>query len=161
MSQKSIILIVVLFILIVAGMFIYANLKQAELESPTVPDANIQSETEDSPYDYINRITATQYFIDGTHTLVGEIELPTPCDLLETDFVVMESMPEQVRLDFSIINNSDTCVQIITAQRFQIEVVASEGATFSAYFEGREVSLNLIPAPEGATPDEFELFIKG
>ena len=30
----------------------------------------------------------------------------------------MESFPEQVRVDFNVINNSDSCVQV-AAQRFK------------------------------------------
>lgn len=141
MSQKSIILIVTLFALIVAGMFLYAHLKQSEMAiAPTPAQPTDTSSTEPvSPYANIERVTATHYFIDGTHTLVGEVNLPTPCDLLVTEAVVMESLPEQVRIDFSVINNADTCAQVVTAQRFMVSVEASEGATFEATFNGRPV----------------------
>lgn len=160
MSQKSIILIVTLFVLIVAGMFMYANLKKAELQS-TVDVGAQNSESEVVPYADITRVDARHYFIDGKHTLVGEINMPTVCDLLEADSVVMESMPEQVRINFNVINNAENCAQVVTAQRFKVEAVASADAIFSATFMGRDIELNLIPATEGEIPDEFELFIKG
>jgi predicted metal-binding membrane protein len=49
-SQKSRVLIVSLFVLIVAGMFIFANLRQAELEreqSPTVDTINPSQASEE------------------------------------------------------------------------------------------------------------------
>ncbi|MCA9357579.1 hypothetical protein H6784_00545 [Candidatus Nomurabacteria bacterium] len=160
MSQKSIILFVTLFVLIVAGMFIYANLKNSELKNKNEETVEVVEE-QVVPYPDITRIDAKHYFIDGKHTLVGEVNFPTPCDLLESEAVVMESFPEQVRVDFNVINNSDSCVQVATAQRFKVEATASSEATFSATFMGRDVTLNLIPAAEGETPEEFELFIKG
>ena len=159
MSQKSIILTVVLFALLIVGMFIYAHLKSSELEVVTVT----ASQEEEAPvlYPDITRVDAKHFNIDGKHTFVGEIVFPSPCDFLETDAIVMESYPEQLILDFSVINNSHSCVEIQTAQRFKIDVVASENASFKARFMGRDIELNLIPAAEGEFPDDFEIFIKG
>ena len=64
-------------------------------------------------------------------------------------------------VDFDVINNADMCAQVITDQRFSVSFDASEEARISAKLEGRQVELNLIPAAEGETPDDFELFIKG
>jgi hypothetical protein len=163
MSQKSIILIVVLFALLVGGMFMYAHLKQNEIANPNTNDDPEPAVGEETPNEYpgIERITATHFYEDGTHTLVGEVNMPTPCDLVETEATVMESMPEQVRVDFTVVNNADTCAQVVTPQRFKVSADASETATFSATFAGREVELNLVPAPEGESPEDFELFIKG
>jgi hypothetical protein len=161
MDKRSIILVVSFLALVVVGMFIYAYLKRAEITAPA-PVAPAASEVEvGTPYPNVTRIEAKHFFIDGVHTLVGQVELPTPCDLLETGSVVKESMPEQVELQFSVINNAESCAQIITAQRFMITATASQGATFTARFMGRELPLNLIPAQPGETPEEFELFIKG
>jgi len=162
MSQKSIILIVTLFVLIVGGMFMYAHLKQTELQQVAPMDENQKSvETETVPYADITRIDAKHYFVNGTHTLAGEINFPTPCDLLEAEAIVMESYPEQVVIDFNVINNAEVCAQVVTAQRFKVEAVASSEATFTARFMGRDIELNLIPAAEGEVPEDFEVFIKG
>ncbi len=161
MSQKSIILIVTLFVVIVVGMFTFAYLKKAELQPEVIIVPTEQSEQPSDAYPDITRIDAKHYFIDGVHTLVGELNMPTPCDLLEGEAVVMESFPEQVVIDFSVINRSDSCAQVVTAQRFKVEFTASEEASIRATFMGRDVELNLIPAAPGETPDEFEVFIKG
>lgn len=140
-------------------MFTYAHLKKAELQTQNQPEP-AQTE-EEIPYPYITRIDAKHYFIDGKHTLVGEIEMPTPCDLVETSASVMESFPEQVIVDFTVINNAEMCAQALTAQRFKVDFQASMEASIAARFMGRAVDLNLIPAAAGETPDEFEIFIKG
>ncbi|MCB9815610.1 hypothetical protein H6785_03485 [Candidatus Nomurabacteria bacterium] len=159
MSQKSIILVIVLFALLILGMFIFAQMKNNELQEET-QNESLEVVAED-PYADITRIDAKHYFIGGEHTLVGEISFKTPCDLLEVEPLVRESFPEQIELSFSVINNSDECPQIPTAQRFKAEAKASEKATFFATFMGRPVQLNLIPAGEGEVPEDFEIFIKG
>lgn len=160
MSQKSIILIVTLFVIIIAGMFTYAYLKKAERQPEVIVAPEEQTETQ-TPYPNITRIDAKHYFIDGTHTLVGELNLPTPCDLLEVEATVMESFPEQVTVDFSVINNAEICAQVVTAQRFMVDFEASEDPVIRAHFMGRDVELNLIPAAPGEVPEDFELFLKG
>lgn len=159
MNQKSIVLVVVLFVIIVIGMFVYAELKKNELsEISSTPDVEPVAVV---PYADITLIDAKHYFIDGTHTLVGELLMPTPCDLLESSATVMESFPEQVIVDFSVINTAENCIQMISPQRFKVEFVASLEATISARIIGREVPLNLIPAGTDERPEDFELFFKG
>ncbi len=156
MDRRTITLVAMLFLLIIAGMFIFAYLKKQEIAAPTPIQV-----VEDISAVGITRIDAKHFYEEGTHTFVGELDMPTPCDLLEVGAVVMESMPEQVRLDFTVINNADTCIQVVTAQRFQVEAKASADAKIAATFMGKAVELNLIPAAPGESPEDFELFIKG
>lgn len=159
-SRRAIIVAIVFFGLIVAGMFTFAFLKKNEIQEEVILDTQNQPATE-VRFASITRVNAAHYFIDGVHTVVGEIPMPTPCDLLESEAVVMESYPEQINIGFNVINNANFCEDIITAQRFKVSASASKEATFSATFMGRTVDLNLIPAAEGELPDDFELFIKG
>lgn len=159
MDKRTVILVAVLFGLIILGMFTFAFLKKTEVSSPEVVPPTKSVEVD--KYPQITRITAKHFYNDGKHTFVGEIEMPTPCDLLDTSSIIKESFPEQVTLKFFVINNSDNCIQKITNQRFLIEVNASENATFDAMFMDRFVELNLIPPAPGETPNDFELFIKG
>lgn len=158
MSNKVIVLSMVLFGIIVAGMFGFAYLKKAEIADPVIP--SVATSTTENPYG-ISRIEATHFFIDGTHTIVGEIALPTPCDLLTTDALVAESMPEQITFSFAVLNNSEICAQVVTLQRFKVSAEASREADISATFMGMPVELNLKEAAPGETPENFEVFIKG
>ncbi len=145
--------------LIVVGMFGFAYLKKAEIaEAPTTEPEPLAV---DGPYASITRIDAKHFFIPPTHTVAGEILMPTPCDLLNWSTRIQESMPETVYIDFDVVNHADTCAQTTTPQRFMVSFDASKDAVIKATLEGRAVELNLIPAAEGETPQSFELFIKG
>jgi hypothetical protein len=159
-NKRAIIIAIVLFALLVAGMFTFAFLKKSELEEEALLNELPQPAGE-VEYASITRIDATHYYIDGLHTLVGEIQMPTPCDLLEASATVMESYPEQIAVSFNVINTAESCDQIITPQRFKVSAPASDEAGFSATFMERPVELNLIPAAPGELPEDFELFIKG
>jgi hypothetical protein len=160
MDKRTLILVLSLFSFIVVGMFVFAYLKRAELAQLPVVTPPVDEEIE--LYPGITRIDAKHYIIDGVHTFAGEVVMPTPCDLLEVDAIVRESYPEQITLDFNVINNSEMCAQVLTNQRFMTSASAtSREATVTATFMGRPVELNLIPAAEGELPEEFELFIKG
>lgn len=160
MHPRAIIIAVIIFGLIILGMFTFAYLKKQEMVESPAPTTE-EEPTGEVAYASITRIDAKHFYADGLHTLVGEIPMPTPCELLETDAVVAESMPEQVRVNFNVINNAEACAQVLTMARFKVEVQASEEATFSATFVGRHVELNLIPPLPGETPDDFEIFVKG
>lgn len=159
MKQHGIIAAIVIFALIIAGMFIFAFLKKSEIaqapvETPVVPPLT-------TPYDSITRIDAKHFYENGKHTVAGEIMLPTMCDLLQWESVVRESMPESVTIEFSVINNAESCAQAVAAQRFLAPFDASEGAIIDATLNGRRVELNLIPAAPGERPEDFDIYLKG
>lgn len=160
MENKHITAAIVVLVLIIVGMFVFAYLKKTELNEVSVPTTTVV-EKDDSRYGDITRIDAKHFFSNGTHTVVGEILMPTPCDLLNWSSRVQESMPEQVIIDFDVVNHSDTCASVVTAQRFKVVFNASEKAEIKARLEGRSIEVNLIPALQGESPDDFELFIKG
>lgn len=159
MDKRTIFLVVSFFLLIVVGMFVFAYLKRVEMKEAPVVEVPVEEEV--VLYPDITQIDAKHYIIDGVHTFVGELVLPTPCDLLEASTVVRESYPEQITIAFNVINNSEMCAQVMTTQRFMTTATASPEATIDATFMGRAIKLNLIPAAAGETPEEFELFIKG
>jgi hypothetical protein len=147
--------------LVVVGMFVFAYLKKSEIaEAPAVtPGSQVEN---DGPYANITRIDAKHFFIPPTHTLAGEILMPTPCDLLDySDVQIQESSPETVTVNFKVVNHAEMCAEVVTPQRFMVSFDAQKDAVIKATFEGRPVELNLIPAAEGETPADFELFLKG
>lgn len=145
--------------IIIAGMFIFAYIKKQEIASDVQPP--VVTIEEQDPYGNITRIDAKHFYIDTTHTLVGEIVMPTQCDLLNWNTRVQESMPETAIVDFDVVNNTKGCAEVATPQRFKVSFDASKDASIKARFMGRDVELNLIPAGDGETPESFELFIKG
>tara|TARA_B100000745_G_C20020122_1_gene346888 strand:- start:165 stop:707 length:543 start_codon:yes stop_codon:yes gene_type:complete len=160
LSSRATGMAIVLFALIVTGMFMFAFIKKNEVETQT--PAVMKNEPEQQvEYASITRVDAKRFIEKGLVTLVGEIPMPTPCDLLESGVTIAESYPEQVTLHFTVVNNADSCAQVITSQRFKIPLAVSANAVFSATFEGRSIELNIIDAAEDETPDDFELYIKG
>jgi hypothetical protein len=161
MKQHGIGIAIGIFAIIIIGMFTFAFLKKNELEQKAPDTVPTTTPLTTSPYDSITRIDA-KHFITGTsHTAVGEVMLPTVCDLLNWEALVRESMPEGVTLAFTIINNAENCEQAIQPQRFVVTWNSSSEATIDATLNGRKVELNLIPALPGETPEDFELYLKG
>ncbi len=159
MKNHGIIAAIVIFVLIIAGMFVFAFLKKSEISKPTTNET--PQTTTQTPYDSITRIDARHYFLGGKHTLVGEIIMPTPCDLLNWDARVAESAPEQVTVAFTVVNNSEMCAQVITPQLFSVSFNASENAMLGGTLNGRPIELNLIPAAPGERPEDYEFSGKG
>ena len=71
----------------------------------------------------------------------GTVALPTPCHSLKQEVKVMESYPEQVRIDLTVENPSPEkfCAQQITQKEFSGEVKVSEKATVSVFLNGEKV----------------------
>jgi hypothetical protein len=143
----------------VVGMFLFTYLYQKNTKPVPVPTGE-QATTNQNTYG-ITRIDGKHFYINGVHTIVGDLAMPTPCDLLTTESIVAESFPEQVTFAFDVVNTTEVCAQVVTNQRFKIDAQASNQANLKATFMGQPVELNLVEAAVGETPDEFELFIKG
>lgn len=156
MRQREIVLVCGLLGAIVLGMFTYTYM--AKTTPPAVSEPVI---TEPTPTPLVTRIDAKHFYRDGQHTIVGEVMMPTPCDLLTYESVVQESMPEQITFAFDVINNSEMCAQVVTPQRFMVSATGSEQANLSATFDGVAIELNLVEAAPNETLEDFELYFKG
>ncbi|MEX0934859.1 MAG: hypothetical protein WDZ70_00855 [Candidatus Paceibacterota bacterium] len=97
-------------------------------------------------------IQAIHTFSAGTHTLRGEIDLPTPCHTLTHDVMIAESFPEQVTINFQTeVNDQVVCAQVITPSAFEISFEASEDASIRTRFNDTNVPLQfLTPNPNTA-----------
>lgn len=161
MNQRAILAAVLLFFLIIVGMFVFAYLKRSEL-TQVIPGPVSQRQTEVKEPETAKRIDVKHFFVDGVHTIAGEIAMPTPCDLLETNAVIFGSEPQRAILSFGVINESGgQCAQVVTRQRFKISFNAGEDVAIEALYEGQVAILNFIEAGKDESPDDFELFIKG
>ncbi|MFT4312660.1 MAG: Kazal-type serine protease inhibitor domain-containing protein [Candidatus Woesearchaeota archaeon] len=65
------------------------------------------------------------------------IDAPTPCHFVTVDEIVMESYPEQIRINVELESSADMCAQVITPREVsgQIEGV-SQQATVQVYVQG-------------------------
>ena len=137
MRQRDIVLVCVLLAAIVLGMFTYTYL---ERKNVPVEEVSVVDPAPNAVPSYISRIEAKHFFEDGTHTIVGEVMMPTPCDLLTYEATIAEAF----HMEFGLASAS-----------------ASAEATQRATFNGQPIELNMIEAAAGETPESFELFIKG
>jgi len=108
-------------------------------------------------------ITAKHQFKDGVHIIAGEVDVPTPCYLVNTDALVevREPVVDRATVAFTTVNEDDICAQVVTAARFKEVFHAQERAEIIATWNGSPVPLNLIEAGPDEDLDAFELFIKG
>lgn len=106
-------------------------------------------------------VTAKHQFKDGTHTIAGELNLPTPCHILDTRAVIRASFPEQVVVEFSVRSkDAELCAQVITPARFKILFDALENVIITATINSEPVILNLFKVGDEEDLVDFELFIK-
>ena len=106
-------------------------------------------------------ISAKHAYAKGTHTIAGEVPLPTACDLLNSNTVVSADQKQVLVQLTSKIFTGENCTPDITPARFKVSAAASEKATITASLNGQPVTLNLIEATPGENLDNFELYIKG
>jgi len=106
-------------------------------------------------------ITAKHAYQNGTHTIAGEVPLPTACHLLEVTGSTSPDKKEIVVAFVSIIKTEEVCPENITPARFKVSIKALQKATTAATLNGQEITLNLIEAGPDENLDSFELYIKG
>ena len=87
-----------------------------------------------------NKVTFQKSFEDNLIKYKGTVEVPTPCYEIRQETKIMESYPEQVRIDLTIENPApgNVCVQQITKKEFSGEVKVSESATVSVFLDGEK-----------------------
>ena len=87
-----------------------------------------------------SKATFQKSFEDNLLKYNGTVEAPTPCHEIRQETKIMESYPEQVRIDLTIENPApgNVCVQQITKKEFSGEVKVSESATVSVFLDGEK-----------------------
>ena len=152
MNTKVIASIVIIIILVALGIFFFLP------KEDSMPNEN---GAENGLPVYTDIIDAKHQFVDGKHIVAGEINLPTPCHILEAEAIVRESFPEQVLIDIKVSTQAEACAQVITPARFKVEFEASEDAVITAAVNDEPVVLNLVEVGPEEDLEDFELFIKG
>lgn len=106
-------------------------------------------------------INAKHAFRNGQHIVVGEVGLPTPCHILESQAIV-DADKKSALIDLTASQKTDeVCAQVITTARFKVVFTASKDAKIIARYNGQDATLNLIEAAPGEDLDKAEIYIKG
>ena len=87
-----------------------------------------------------SKVTFEKNYENNLLKYAGTVEAPTPCHEIRQETKIMESYPEQVRIDLTIENPApgNVCVQQITKKEFSGEVKVSESATVSVFLDGEK-----------------------
>lgn len=155
--NRNILIAVVVLVVAIALMFGYSYYQEQRLSE----NADVQEEQMEEEEQDLVRVNGVHVFRDGTHTILGEVPMPTACHLVEADAVVAESAPEQVMIELSTVNNAgedEMCAQVITPQRFQVQFDASAEAEIRGVLDGNEVILNLVEGDPNQDLEELDMF---
>lgn len=159
MNTRAIVGILVVLAFIIFGVTLYYSL--APEEEAQAPEETATEEPADAFVPQV--VNALHEFQDGTHTIAGEIDLPTPCDVLEAEATVEARGQETdlATLQFRTINESEVCAQVVTPASFRVTFDAAENADITAVWNGQPVRLNLVEVESEENLDDFGEYFKG
>lgn len=148
----EIIVALVVGLAIVAGIWSVSRVPESDPMRPQpLPDRPVSSGPDMPPYvpptgtkpapgeEPIAAMTipATKSYQNGTYTVSGVLSLPTPCHELKTETRILESYPEQVVIEFTVVDSGGICVQVIDERPWTVQVKVSSEATFRAIVNGQ------------------------
>jgi peptidoglycan hydrolase-like protein with peptidoglycan-binding domain len=87
-------------------------------------------------------IQAVHVFDEGTHTVTGKIQVPTPCHKVTADASVADStgvalIEVEARRDLS----QEVCITVVAEIEFEVDFEAEEDATITATINGKAATL--------------------
>lgn len=167
MDKKSTFIIV--GIIVVAVMvFIFVMFQKSTIDTATSDDTASTTAWENAPavsapssVTEKNVVTAKHAYRDGSHIIAGEIPLPTPCHILDSESVVSTDKKHVLIRLVSSVKTDEICAQVITPARFKVTARADKGATITGTLNGQNITFNFIEAGPNEDLDNFELYIKG
>ena len=159
MNQRAVFLAGTIFVLIVIGLFVFAYFAvQKQKISEVVTPAVERREDRTDPV----RITGLHVFKDGTHSVLGELQVSNTCTLVNAETATGATSPGTTIVLTSIESTGSLCEQKTSSQRFLVSFKGPEDATITATFNGNPAILNLVEGdPSKALKIDDEFFIKG
>jgi hypothetical protein len=148
---------VALLVILVTGFFIYTlvsaptEVSFENFEEETVSEETVEQEAV---------LTAKHQYKDGIHTIVGMVQVPTPCHRLITEPYFIEGGTSTVEVRFSTFLEGESCPSELFETPFSVSFEASEDATITATWNGVPIRLNRVPVG----PDEVldaNVYMKG
>lgn len=164
MNRGALITTLIVIAVVIVGVVLLTTGGTTETPGPNGTTTDDQQQVEDNQDQ--RRITAQQQFNadEGVHIVAGEMDLPTPCHVLEHDVEVQgegENAEAVINFTTRMEDDDQACAQVITPQRFKVTFEAPENTDITATLNNEDVTLNLVPVPEGENLEEFEVFMKG
>ena len=105
-------------------------------------------------------ISAKHAYVNGEHVLVGDINLPTQCHLLEHTVTIL---PDESRATIAFTRSftGGDCPGGEKPTRFLVKFKGKPDTQIRATVDGREVPLSLIEALPDENIENTEIFLKG
>ncbi len=105
-------------------------------------------------------ITAKHAYRNGEHLLAGEINLPTPCHLLEHTVTIL---PDGSRATIAFVRSfkGGECPGGEVPARFFVHFPAGTTTALRTTVDGKDVPLSLIEAAPNEDLEHTEIFLKG
>ena len=145
----------ILFIIIVFGSILYYKNQQNQKIEDNYTRDNVIDEVINRPKETIN---AKYQFKDGRHTLLGTLQLPTPCHNFEVNVIENDSETE---LSIKISSSQDVCIQQITEKTFKVSFEGDEDMLIVALLNGEVVNFNLFEVPKDEDINNVKIDYKG
>ncbi len=106
-------------------------------------------------------ITVRHQFRNGKHTVIGDIDLPTPCYKLAVAHTAGKSNPVTHNIDLTTSTSGDFCAQVITTKPFKITFAGAKDDKITATLDGKPLILNIIHASDSENLEETDPYSKG
>lgn len=148
MSNKSIVAIVVIVLLLAGGI-----LWLVPFGNPAEENDN---EVVELPGPEVVRVN--HFFENGLHTVEGTITLPTPCYSLETNVAVTKATDDgsdKAVLNFVATSGTGVCTQVIADKFFSTSFEAGENAEITATYNGKPIRLDIAEGVEGSAIEKL------
>ena len=158
MNKKATIIAVVLFGLIVVGMFVASYILKQKVnkidQQPTIVTEEVVAPV---------RINGVHTFLDGKHTVLAELETNSTCALVESRADVTKGTPDRAVVNLSIVERDNAgCEKKPTTRRFIISFEAGKDAKITATIDSKEAILNLVEQDPSKTLNiDDDFFFKG
>lgn len=152
MKNKYLWFILLFFIALLSGAYIYNKDKRENLYQER---QNLIQEESQRPSMTLN---IKHQYKDGTHFIVGVVELPTPCHKITTNVTKNES---ETILDIDYSSNAEVCAETITEKEFRVSFTGAADENIIAKLNGELINLNLFEIDPTKNIDEVEIFNKG
>ncbi len=153
---------IIIGVLIVAAIAAIAfGFYRSRSNPETAPVPNI--DTGKTPESELGEIVNVKHqYRDGKHIYAGMLDLPTPCDLLQSDVVKDPLNQSKIALVFkSVYEGNDACIQVITSRPFKVTFTAPEKIDLTATYNGAPIRFNLFEVPNTENLDDFDINVKG
>lgn len=111
-------------------------------ESPS-PELSPLPSPQTSPFEELiikkDKIQIQVKYEGGQFIYQGLVKLPTPCDTLSTDALVLESYPQQIQIKINTQKSNQICAQVIKEKEFSGEVTAPQTSVVKIFFNNTPI----------------------